>query len=525
MTAMAINDFEDDDGEQLAGGAEVIELPVANAETLPQPQQLAETVAAEMVAQEMKGTYIYVTGRDWFRWTSKRWKSEPDEVVRGYIAKWVRAQWDEAIQAWREDHSEASEKRAKEWKGLNAKPKIENIMVLTRSLLLVDIEELDADPDLWNCWNGTVDLRTGELRPHDPCYLITHLSSAPYVPGARHPLWDKALEAVDASVLEWFKVKLGQSITGHTSENDQILFWYGDGRNGKSTILNGLFAVMGEYAVMISERVVGGSANDHPTELMDLKGARAAFIEEMPEKTLNMPRIKSLSGTSYITARRMYRNPVTFRATHTMNVTTNYRLRVTDTDDGSWRRLVRIPFTLKFMSEDEFDAENPRHRLGDPALRKALEECEDPELMSAILAFLVDGSVAWHQNGMRSLPMPAIVKESTEEWRQESDPILRFWAECLRPDEDSIITCAEMYETFSRWMKRNGQVPMGSPSFTAGFAAHTETEQQHVVGPHKMKLRGKRVSRPSDYYGELPEGTKVWRGVEFHDTNYLYGID
>ncbi len=136
------------------------------------------------------------------------------------------------------------------------------------------------------------------------------------------------------------------------------------------TVLDGIMRAFGGYFTLVSRKLLVGNATDHPTESMPLRGARLAAVEELPEgRHLNLAMIKSLVGTSKITAREMRKDNITFDATHALLVNTNYEPQVDETDHGTWRRLgmVHFPFTYR---KPGASCDGPFDRPGDGNIRQ-----------------------------------------------------------------------------------------------------------------------------------------------------------
>ena len=221
---------------------------------------------------------------------------------------------------------------------------------LSRGLVLAEAAAFDQHPDLLNVDNGVVDLRTGELKPHDPALLLTKCSPAQYRTGAAHPDWTAALKALPDDVADWMQVRFGQAVTGHPPPDDLLPVLQGGGENGKSTVVAAIGRALGDHAVTVPERVLLANPSDHPTELMTLRGARLALIEETPEaRHLSVKRLKDLLGSDQMSARYIRGNPVSWTPTHSLMLTTNYTPRVDETDHGTWRRLalVKFPYTFR----------------------------------------------------------------------------------------------------------------------------------------------------------------------------------
>ena len=145
------------------------------------------------------------------------------------------AQHADACDHAKEAPSASATELIKAWHAYLGRSRLEAIVSLARGILLVDAADFDADPDLLNVANGVVDLQTGDLMAHDPGLLMTKLAPVAYNPGAEHPDWKSALEAVPADILDWYQVRLGQAITGHMTPDDVLLVQVGSGENGKST--------------------------------------------------------------------------------------------------------------------------------------------------------------------------------------------------------------------------------------------------------------------------------------------------
>ncbi len=132
--------------------------------------------------------------------------------------------------------------------------------------MLAEVEDFDQDPELLNVANGVVDLRTGELLDHDPDLLMRHRTDVAYRPGATHPDWDTALQALpDTETTMWVQQYLASGITGYTPREDVVTFWHGGGSNGKSTLLGAVQAAVGQgYSKPCSPRCSAAGATNTP---------------------------------------------------------------------------------------------------------------------------------------------------------------------------------------------------------------------------------------------------------------------
>jgi putative DNA primase/helicase len=417
------------------------------------PSRLDDAHLAPWMAQRgLRGLWCWAGGLGWMTWDGRRWVPRADENVREAIRLAV-IEVNRAALA-----SSATAAQMKALAGLLSVGRIGALASLMKGVVAVDAGTFDQRPDLLNVGNGVVDLRTGEIAPHDPALRLTKITEAPYVPGATHPDWDQALTALEPEVAEWLQVRLGQAATGYPPDDDVLPIGQGGGSNGKSTLLAGLFAALGEHVTQVPERLIRASPNDHPTELTTLRGARLAVIDETPEVAdLNVPRLKAMLGTEFITARQIRKDNVTWRATHSLLVMTNYRPRVNETDHGTWRRLALVRFTKKFPRDSRFRAAVAR---GDGGRREAA------------LAWVVDGARRWYAEGRAMPAPPARVDADTAAWRMESDHVLAFVSDRLVPEPGSHILTSQVLDELNTWLTDRGHRPWSSQLLTSRFEGH-----------------------------------------------------
>lgn len=459
-------------------------------------------VASNLAVRDLADQFLFTTARGWFRWDGTRWSpAKATELVRPIASavKDLAGEWT------------AQGRTAQDVGKLLAildTPKTNRIIDALKAVLLTDADDLDAHPHLLNAANGTVDLRTGELRPHDREDLLTKVTPVAYHPGARHADWDTALTALREDTLDWMHTRIGQAATGHRTPDDVMPILQGGGANGKTTFTGSISAALGEHAAFVSDRVLLSNPGDHPTEMMTLQGARFALLEETPEgQHLNVKRLKSLVGTPTITARRMRQDDETFTATHSLFLTTNYSLNVTETDTGTWRRLAVVQFPFTYSAALSGDGV----RTPDPELRQRLEDSPDGQ-HEAVLAWVVSGAMRWYAEGIPA--MPASVVEDTEEWRAESDPIHAYVRDRLTFDPMAVIPSTELFDDFNNWLLANGMRPWSVKTFSARFQGHHEVSTRGVARTY-TKL-GNRTLSQADPLAPAPDGKfRGWAGVAF----------
>lgn len=481
---------------------------------------LADTVCFEA----LEGNYRWAAGLGWMRWDGKVWTECTDATVMEEIRQWALAGFQRVLDKQRAEPSKDMRNEMDGWRGALAASKLGNLLKLSRGVLESSATDFDADPDVINCQNGILDLRTGVLTPHDPDRLMTKITGCDYVPATFHPDWKQALEAVPGAVLEWFQLRMGQGITGHTPPDDLILILQGGGSNGKSTVMDAIARAAGKrggYHTAVADRALLGNASDnHPTEMMDFLGARLAVLEETPEaKRLDVNRVKKLAGTDQITARKMRQDSVTFSTTHSLIINTNHKPLVEESDHGTWRRLAMLTFPYTYRKPGE-PCTGPNDRPGDLNLRQRVKT--DERVTEAVLAWLVDGARKWYTVDRIMPPPPKDVENATLEWRKESDLVLSFIGDVLEFDWNSHVYAPELRETFNKYLADKGHREWTERTFVARFGGHDECARNGVARK-RIKTRDGRstlvplASVPNPYY--------AWLGIRFQDPDENPQVD
>ena len=317
----------------------------------------------------------------------------------------------------------------------------------TEPEIIVPIEAFSERPEsawLLNCTNGTIDLRSGKLRDHERSDHLMKLAPTAYDPRAQCPRWDLFLVEVfdgDESMGRFIQRLFGYGLTASTREQSLPIFW-GNGANGKSTLVNAASLALGPYAgaappdVLIEDKY----GSRHPTERADLFGRRLVFCMEMPEGArLNEVLVKLLTGGDRIKARKMRQDFFEFTPTHKLVAGTNHKPEVKGTDYAMWRRLLLVPFTRQFRKGHDADELLPE-KLASEA--------------PGILAWMMRGCLAWQERG---LDPPASVLAATDEYRQESDLVGRWVGERCESIPGARTPSGALYRDFERWSHDAGE--------------------------------------------------------------------
>jgi putative DNA primase/helicase len=473
-------------------------------ETRLEDAYLAETVAN----RTLRGRYVWVSGLGWMRYDGRVWKRVPDDQVAEQVRLDLIKQYE------REAKAGATVSWLMKLSQTLAAGRIRALAGLCRGILLVDAAEFDAHPDLLNAANGVVDLRTGQLLPHDPELFLTKITKVAYVPGATSPDWDTALEALPPELTDWMQTRIGQAATGHPTPDDILPVSQGGGANGKTTFFGGIQCALGDHAVVVPERVLMANPSDHPTELMTLRGARLSLIEETPEtRHLSVKRLKDTVGQPVMTARYIRQDNVTWECTHSLFVTTNYRPRVDEVDHGTWRRLalVRFPYTF---TESADTSTNPMARPSVPGLRERLRNGGQGQ-HEAVLDWIVQGARRWYGNDRVLPPPPQCVQDDTADWRAEADVIFCYIKDRLIFEPGVHVLATELYEDFGEWLDQRGHRRWTDSTFFSRFGEHVLAEAGHAYR-QRIRFGQGGLCRRVGHFNPPPGQYTAWVGVRFH---------
>lgn len=303
--------------------------------------------------------------------------------------------------------------------------------------LITEAGQLDKDPMLLNCRNGTLDLRSGTLKKHDPADFITRIVKVDYNASAECPVFMKfILWAMrgDVELVSYLQRFIGYCLTGKTTE--QVLnFWYGSGGNGKSTLMTVIQCLLNDYAAtadtsLIMKRDSGGGEGNRLAMLAALRGARLVTLSEVNDgESLNEAALKSFTGGDVITCRRLYQDFIAYVPQAKLIGFGNYKPTIRGRDNGIWRRIHLVPF-LAVISEETKDPDLPEK------LRAELP---------GILAWAVRGSLEWQRRG---LDPPAAMKEAVQEYRQAEDVFQSWLNECCVQGQAESCAAKDLLHSF-----------------------------------------------------------------------------
>jgi putative DNA primase/helicase len=393
----------------------------------------------------------YDPSRGWMVWDGKRWEQDVDGgKVLNFAVMVARSLYTE--------EEPTDEKQCQLWrqfvKGTNQVGKIRAFVELAKCdpTIRVYSDVWDSNPWILNCANGILDLKTGEIRDHDPLAYCTYITRAAYQKGATSELWTKCLamwQPIEAK-RGYLQRHAGYDLTGSTREQTAV-FHFGDGSNGKTIYTGTQEWIMGDYAarvpmaVLVDDKPRGGQASP---DVARLAGRRLVIASEITSaKGLNESIIKDLTGGDTLTARFLNANPFEFRPSFKLVFFGNHKPQIRNQDDGIWRRLPLVEWATK-IEEANKD-------------KDLLAKLQSDENMSGILSWMVEGCLAWQESGLAT---PEEVQESSNSYRAEQDQIGKFLGECCVLGEGLFCPTKTLRGAYERWCEDNGEKWQATPN-------------------------------------------------------------
>lgn len=405
------------------------------------PADLCDKALARRFAALLAPTWVYMAHVAWYRYATTHWC----EALRAPIDEidLLQAELEEEAQKQPADAQKSYRKAIKQLGMLSrARAVVSWVEAIEGSTRPADA--FDAHPHLLTCANGTIDLRTATLLPHDPAHFQTKISPYPYRAGT-HPRWDGFLLEVmdgDRAMVDYMVRFLALCLTGEV-DGAPFALWHGKGANGKSVLLNAIRALVGDYAITLHGSVLTSKTDVHPTGVADLRGARVAYTNETLRGThWNEATVKMLTGGDRIKARRMRQDFYEFAPTHKLIVATNERPVVRDDGESFWRRVHLVPFRRNFQNSGQSASQ---------ILGQLKEEAP------AMLHTLAHVARDLYESSFR-LEAPEAVVQSSRAYREDTDTFGQFLDEVIDVVPGHAGTRrSEMYEAYRRWCAEAGE--------------------------------------------------------------------
>lgn len=433
-------------------------------------------------AQRMRDVVRYAVGEDkWYMWDGLRWAPDKlnrtllltEEIIKDLYVEAATLQ--DAQRTNLENWAKISQSAAKRHSMLEMAGIQEGIAIAP--------DDLDRDPWTLVVRNGTLDLKTGLLRDSLPSDLNTRCANVAYDPGATCPLWLQHMEFVtkgDKSLAWYIQRAIGYTLTGLTGEQ-KLFFLWGNGNNGKSTFVDVVSNMLGDYATQADAGLLAGGS-EHPTQLAGLRGARLVVADETEKgRKLREQRVKSITGGKKIKARFMRQDYFEFTPRFKLWITGNHKPEIEGADDGIWRRLKLVPFIAKFTPDNRI-LDYDEILLGEA---------------SGILNWALEGLKAWIETN--GLGENEVVLAATQEYRNEEDSIGLWLSEQTELGiKDAETDNGSIYESYRWWCHANGLLDVRS-----NIALGRELAARGLVKA-LVRIEGK--------------PTRVWRGIKLRSS-------
>lgn len=497
-----------------------IPADIYNADTCLQPEHFTDVDEAAMLCAVYNSVLRYSDATGWLFYNGKVWTAgeqlahkcmhdlterqlealadeyaAAQEALRQATDAYTNAQFDPSVpkpelKRLKEGMQTAAatantiEKKEKFYLKCRSNNTIKNVLTEGQTFLWIDVAELDKDGLLLNTPAGTVDLRTGEMRPHDPLNFCTKITNvAPDQNGAG--LFRDFLAGItsgDADTQRYLQEAAGMFLVGAVYL-EKLTIAHGEGGNGKSTFFNLLVRVMGTYAGYIASDVLIASRRNKAPEYAELRGKRLVVAGETEEGVrLDTATVKHLCSTDPIRAEAKYCAPFDFIPTHSIVLYTNHLPKVGTIDRGTWDRLVIVPFKARFR-DTKGEIQNYAEYL--------FEHCG-----GAALAWMMEGAKRFIQNRFK-IELPAVVKAAIANYRNDNDWLNNFLADCCLQDETLSEKSGELYQSYRNFCERTGEYTRSVPDFKAALSSAGFTTVKTSAG---MVVKGLRLK--SDFDGE-----------------------
>lgn len=396
--------------------------------------------------------YSYVR-KNWYFYNGKTWAIDQEGKVKNLVDEILEKMKQEPVYVsddMPEDKArQALTKHIKYSRGSNGKT---NMLKESQHLLPIQPEQFDKDKHLLNVQNGYLDLHTGQLHEHDKSKFFTKIASIEYTDKIDCPLWMDFLNQIfdgNKPLIDYMQRAVGYSLSGSTEEQMMFIL-HGNGRNGKSVFLDIITEMLGNYTTNIQPQtiMVKPQQNSANSDVAKLDGARLVTSTE-PNDGMRFDEglVKQMTGGDKITARFLYGEEFDYFPQFKIWMATNHKPIIRGTDDGIWRRLAVIPFTVQ-IPENEVD------RQLKYKLRRE---------MKGILNWAVEGYQEWQRIGLNE---PQVIKDQRVTYRTEMDVVELFIEECCVRKSGEREKSSDLYNIYASWAKDNNQYLMSSTKFS-----------------------------------------------------------
>lgn len=388
-------------------------------------------------------TWFYYDGRKWLK---KSGMFRATELCKSFT---------QALCGYADKYHPDDTDFAKYTDKLTTRRSREGILADARSIAPVSLSDFDRDRYLLNVWNGTLNLKTFELQEFDPDDMITKMAAVKYNPKAKCARWDRFIDEImcgDVDTAAYLQSSLGYALSGAVNFDCFFVLFGAKSRNGKSTLMETMAAILGDYACTSSPQTFARRSGDGASPSPDIARLQGARLINMPEPEkgmeLSASLMKTLTGGDTLMGRHLNENPFEFPMEGKIFINTNHLPKVSDDTVFASGRVKIIPFERHFTESEQ-----------DKTLKQYFCRREN---RSAILNFLLAG---WHMVRENGFTPPARVNNAISAYRSEADVIGTFLNECTCGEGTGRLHTSLLYSHYSEWAKYNGYKPMNARSF------------------------------------------------------------
>jgi putative DNA primase/helicase len=428
------------------------------------PEYLTDLRMAESFIEFTKDylRYWHESG-EWMDFDGTRWLLDSPGGAHKYIKDFLAPLFNEV------EHEEDKQARDIQHKALLSRESMTGQNNLLKAAAVqptacISTKALDSDPWLLNTKNATIDLRSGEPQAHRNKDFITKIADITSDPTAECPEFHKFITRImgnDTALIAYMQRWIGYCLTGNVSEH-VFQVWYGTGANGKSVLAAVLAGLLGEYtkaagSYLLLQKNGGGSDMTTQAELAKLRGTRLARISETDEGArFAEAQLKNITGGDTITCRTLYKKPFEYDPEFKIILLCNHKPQVRGTDDGIWRRIHIVPFSVTIpLEEQDHDL---KHKL--------LAE------LPGILNWAIAGCLAWQQQGLNP---PQSVMAAIDEYKSGEDMFATWLNDCCDQSGNYTAKAKELLDSFkaySGW-KNTSHKKFGTMLAKHGFTKST----------------------------------------------------
>ena len=411
------------------------------------------------VRREVQDRIVYTPTHGWLYYNGRYWDDRLAELYLGRrILDTLKKRQHAGVEHQRQDIMRAATPSAHHMGACK---------IVLANLMAVDIGDFDANPELLNCQNGTVNLRTGELLPHDKGQRFTYCLPVNYDPNARSDEWAPFLyDAVGGDELvDYLQMAVGYSLTGHTRE-ECLFYVHGPLRAGKGTFIETILAMLGKDPIATqADFTTFTKGRDQDSQNFDLAGLKPCRFVAASESTkysqINTARLKSMTGGDEVRCAHKHKPFFTYRPQFKIWLVSNHPPNIDVDDDAAWYRLKVIPFPNSYAGRE------------DKLLKQRLRE---PESLRGVLAWAVAGAREWFSSD-DGLQTPDAVEQTTKHAREEMDFVAQWLTECVNSKEKAkldtarFVSNASLHGSYKAWCDENGVKPKSLRGLTQSLNA------------------------------------------------------